>query len=144
MDRTEIVKQVNRIYQDYYGYFCNVSDYSGITSYKEYSIFKQKDDLYLVLENVSGIDPLHDLKLYCKIPKNKNELTQLMFKLGYVENHQTEQMNLNTLNFVYKHLEDKLDFLEKNRPNSKSIIGMELACQFVFDLIASNGEGVKK
>lgn len=69
--------------------------------------------------------------------KNKIvEQVKLMKELAYTKEH-TNIMDLNTLQLIYEHLENRLECLEKNRPKSKSIIGMELACQFVFDIIAS-------
>jgi hypothetical protein len=143
MNRNEIVEQVTKIYKDYDGYFHNVYDFSYATPYHESQIFRHEDELYLVLSNILSEEPNHNLTSYCKIPKTYNELNKLMKELGYIKDNR-KQMDLNTLKLVYEYLEDRLEFLDKNRPKSKSIVGMELACQFVFDLIASNGEGVKK
>lgn len=137
MIKEKIIEQVNKIYKDYDGYFYNKYEYDETKSYHENNIFRYKDNLYLVLSNVSGITPSHDLKLYCRIPKTENDLSELMKELGYIKNR-IEHMDLDTLKLVYKHIEDRLEFLDKNRHQSKSIIGMELACQLVLELMVEN------
>lgn len=54
----------------------------------------------------------------------------------FYDNNELQIMDLDTLKLILITLDNKLNLLKDKKPKSKSIEGMELACQIVLGLIA--------
>lgn len=89
-----LINKVNEIYNNYDEYFHSICDYAVYTMYEECNLIRYKDDLFLSLQAIRNIIPVHDLINYCRIPKTKEELNTLMNKLGLIKFNEAEKIGL--------------------------------------------------
>lgn len=50
--------------------------------------------------------------------------------------NEIDEMDFKTLNLLYESLDNKLNKIKEKYPKSKSIVGMEITLQLIFDIIA--------